>query len=273
MTTALSAARILLSKELADYWASASTSAGAAGGTTIVDTGLKAKANDWVPDEMYTLITESGHATINEERKVSSLDNSTGTLTVLAHSAQIGSGVDYELHRLFTSSDKRLALIHAAKHGYPHIFKHIRDESKVSGNWLKDGSLEIWTSSSALTHWTTTTVTIAKTTTSPYYKHGTKSCKMLTAAGRITQSITNWDDLKYLAGTKVTFTAQGHCDTATCLRIAVYDGTTTTYSSYHGGNSAWTEYDDPLEVEATIADKPTVIEFRILHDEIGRAHV
>ena len=112
MSTLLSAARIELSKQLGDYWASASDSAGAAGGTTIKDTALMAKANDWVDTEgqAFDLITESAHACEGQERLISSLDNSsgsTGTLTILAHTAQIGSGVDYEVHRLFTASEKR----------------------------------------------------------------------------------------------------------------------------------------------------------------------
>lgn len=270
MTTALSVARIELSKQLGDYWASASTSAGAAGGTTIVDTGLKAKQNAWIGKDMYDLITESAHATVDEERQISSLSNTLGTLTVLAHSAQIGSGVDYEVHRLFTASEKRIALVAAARMAFPHIHEKIWDESLVSGNWLKDGSFEIWTSSSALTHWTTTTSTIAQTSTAGLFKHGAYSCKISTAAGTVKQSISNWDDLKRLAGKTVTFSIQAHCDTASCLRISVTDGVgTQTYSSYHDGDSAWTQdnpRNDNMYVQFTIDDNPTEITFTIHHE-------
>ena len=44
MSTTLKAAMQELSKQIGDYWASTATSNGAAGGTTIVDTALKAKA-------------------------------------------------------------------------------------------------------------------------------------------------------------------------------------------------------------------------------------
>lgn len=265
MTTTLLAAEQLLSKALGDYWSSTTTSAGATDGTTLVDTELKAKAEDWITDAAYNMITSGTYD--EEERKISSLDSGVGALTVLAHGGQIATSVTYRIHRLFSASEKRRALIHAAKAGYPYIFEEIRDETKVSGNWLKDGSFEIWTSATALTHWTDDgTVILAKTTTSPYYKHGLTSCKLDTAAGYIHQDITNWDDLKHLAGKAVTFTVQGHCDTASCLRLAIYDGTTTTYSSYHDGDSAWTEHNDSLEVKATIGDNPTSIEFRIYHD-------
>jgi len=267
MTTALSACRIELSKQLKDYWASTTTGAGST--TTVVDTLLKAKQNAWIGKEMYDLITESGHDSVDEERLISSLDNSTGTLTVLAHNNTTGTSMDYEVHRLFSASDKRRALIAAARMAWPHIHEKIWDESMVSGNWLKDGSFEIWTSSSALTHYTTTTSTITKTTSSPYYKHGATSCKIDTAAGTVKQSITNWDDLKRLAGQTVTFSIQAHCDTASCLRVSINDGATQTYSSYHAGDSAWTQDDprnDSMYVQQFIDWNPTEITFTIHHE-------
>ncbi len=271
MSTTLLAAEQELSKQIGDFWASTTTSDGAAGGTTLIDSALMAKQNDWITKESYDFLTEEpvSTAAIYEERLITGLSNTAGTLTVLAHgtggTGQIASGIDYEVHRLFSPSEKRRALIAAARMAYPHIFKEIRDESLISGNWLKDGSFEIWTSSTALTNWTTTTSTIAQTSTAYYFKHGAYSCKIITAAGNIKQSVTNYDDLKRLAGKSVTFTVQGWCDTASCLRIAIYDGTTYTYSDYHDGADAWTENNDPLTVTATIKDNPSVIEFIIYH--------
>ncbi len=261
MTTTLANAQIELSKQIQDWWASTSTSAGAAGGTTIVDTALQAKQSDWIQYNAWDRITSGTYD--GEERKISSL--STSTLTTLAHTGQIASSVTYEVHRLFTASEKRLALLWAARNCYPALFKRIRDEGRVIGNWLKDGSFEIWTSSSALTYWTKSGCTLTKTSTSPYYKHGSFSGKMDTAAGYIEQSYTDWDDLKRLAGKSITLTVQGRCDTASCLRIAIVSGSTITYSDYHAGDSAWTEDDDPMEVEATIGENPTNISFRLYH--------
>jgi len=167
---------------------------------------------------------------------------------------------------LFSASEKRRALIHAAKAGYPNIFGEVDDKSKVSGNWAKDGGLQVWTSSSALTYWTTSAVTVGKNTTLPYYKHGSASAKLSTAAGYIYQDITLNGDLQKLAGKAVTFTGQGWCDTASCLRLGVlYDGTNLSYSSYHDGDSAFTEDSDPLEVQVDIDDNPTDISFRVYH--------
>lgn len=267
MTTSLNNCRILLSKEIGDYWSGTTTGAGST--TEVVDTALCAKANDWINQDSWLYVSDMTGDTYNErERKISSLDNTTGSLTVLAIGGALGTSATYEVHRLASPSDKRIALIAAAKNGFPFIHKDLWDETHVSGNWLKDGSFERWSSSSALSDWTTTTSTIAQTSTSPYYKHGTYSCAISTAAGSIAQSITNYDDLKFLAGKTVTFTIQAWCNTASCLRISVNDGTTQTYSSYHDGSDTWTEdnpRDDGLYVTQTIADHPTAITFTVHH--------
>lgn len=264
MTTSLSSARVELSKQLSDYWASASTGAGSS--TTIVDTALKAKQNAWIGKDMYDLITESSHASEDEERQISSLDNSSGTLTVLAHDNTTGTSMDYEVHRLFSASEKRGALIAAARMAWPYIHEKIWDESLVSGNWLKDGSFEIWTSSSALTHWTKSASTLVKTSTAGQFEHGAYSCKIYSGAGHIRQSVANWDDLKRLAGKSVTFTVRGWCDTASCLRISINDGVNDeTFSSWHDGDSSWTADGDPLTVTQVIDDNPTEVTFKIYH--------
>ncbi len=348
MTTTLLNCEVELSKQIGDFWASTTTSDGAAGGTTLIDTALKAKQNNWITRETYDMLTEgtasaaigtitsntlanptvvttsavhglttgdivtiagsnstpvidgirtvtvlttttftvpvnvtvAGTAgtitagTLYEERKISSLNNTPGTLTVLAHGGGIGSGIDYRVHRLFSASDKRRALISAAKRVYPSLFKEIWDESLISGNWLKDGSFERWDDTSTLTDWTDdATVILTQTSDSPYYKHGSYSCKLGTAAGYIHQDITNFDDIKHLAGKTVTFTVQGYCATASTLRISIYDGTTTTYSSYRTAEGAWTEHNDPLKVTATIQDNPTAIEFHILLDTANVAYI
>jgi hypothetical protein len=268
MSTTLENAEIELSRQLNDYWSSTTTSAGATGGTTLVDTALMAKMNDWVETgEAYDQITSGTYD--EEERYISSLDNTTGTLTVLTHGGTIASGTTYRIHRLFSASDKREALIYAARHGFPNIFQGVWNEELVSGNWLQDGSMERWTDSTTPTSWTATTLTATQTTSSPYYKHGATSCKLDTAAGTLSQSISNFDDLKFLAGKTVTFTAQGWCDTASCLRLSINDGTTQTYSSYHDGDSAWTRNNprnDSFYVQQQIAYNPTQITFTVHHE-------
>lgn len=274
MTTTLLAAEQALSKELGDYWSSTTTGAGTS--TTLVDTELKAKANDWITDEAYSFLVEepAGSAAIYDERKISSLDNTTGTLTTLAFAAAPGTGIDYEVHRLFSPSEKRRALVASARNIYPALFNEIWDESLVCGNWLKNGSVEKWTLTTTPDDWTVTTVTAAESTTSPYYKHGAGSCKLSGSSGTLAQAVTNFDDLKFLAGKTVTFTAQGWCDTADSLRLSINDGTTQTYSSYITDLSAWTQNNprnDSFYVQQTIDDNPTQITFTVHYTTGGTA--
>lgn len=263
MSTSLLNCEVLLSKRIGDYYSSTTTSAGNSSGTTIVDTNLYAYPDNWLQSQshlMWDMITSGDQD--EEERRILSKNND--TLTVLAHGGQIDSGVTYRIHRLYSPTDKKNALINACKSAFPFIHNRVEDKSLVSGNWLKDGSFEIWTDSTDLTYWTKTASTTTQTSTAYLFKHGSCSCKIDTASGNVKQSVSNWDDLKHLQGKSVTFSIQGWCDTASCLRIGINDGTTITYSDYHSGNSAWT--DAPLEVTATIQDNPTAIEFIIYHE-------
>ena len=58
------------------------------------------------------------------------------------------------------------------------------------------------------------------------------------------------------------------CDTASALRLAIYDGTDTEYSGYHDGDSAWNWKDGSttLQVTYTFPQEPTNIEFRVYLD-------
>ena len=263
MSVSLESALVELSKQIGDYWASTSTSGGSS--TTIVDTALSAKAADWITDEAYDRITSGTYD--DEERKISSLSSS--TLTTLAHGGTIATSVTYEIHRLFTATEKRRGLIYAARRIFPYCFKWVRDETLTLGNWLRDGDLEYnWTSTTAHTYWKASTSTMTQTTTLPYYRRSSTSMKIDTAAGYVYQSEAENKDLMDVSERTVTFTASGWCNTASCLRLAIYDGTTTTYSSYHAGDSEWEDYIDSNEmtVKATIAEGVDTIEFRIYHD-------
>ena len=199
MSNSILACCTALSKELGDYWESATTTGSA---SSLIDTALKVKANDWITDDTWDFIVDTDHSRFEEERKISSLDNTSGTCTlVTSHEATLGIGCEYQIHRLFPASEKRRAILAAIKMVYPALFTEIWDETLVTGNWLKDGSFERWDDANTLTDWTDDgTVILTRTTASPYYKHGVYSCKLGTAAGLIHQDVTNFDDLKHLAG-------------------------------------------------------------------------
>lgn len=271
MSTTLANCRILLSKQMGDYWASTTTSAGAADYTTIVDTALKAKADAWITDECFTLITEVDDSSEDDERKIIRLDSNAGALTTLPHTAQIATATDYEVHRLFTASEKRIALIHAAKAGYPYIFKEIKDETKTLGNWLRNACFTEWASSSYPDYWRVSTIASAVNTDALYSKRGATGCK-LTRAGTTGYLYTSEDyvyDFKGLYDKSVTFSKYVFAASANQVRLAIYDGTTTTYSDYNTQTNTLEE----LEVKATIQEYPTAIEFRTYIEVDGDVYV
>lgn len=271
MTTTLLNAEIELSKQIGDFWSSTTTGTGSSS-TNIQDTALKAKANDWIDGdrEMYIMITDSSadNSTDEEERKATALDNSTGDLTVLALSGDPGDGKTYRVHRLFTASDKRRALVYAARRAFPDIHTKVNSETLRMGNWLLNGDMQKWTTGTAAPDdWTASTLTVAKNSTAPYYILGDYSAKLNGSAGNLYQDGTLNPALLQLAGKTVTFEARAWCNTASDFRLQIYDGTTTTSSDYHDGGSAWDDEEtDTLRVEATIAEEPTEITFRLMHD-------
>ncbi|GAH33605.1 unnamed protein product, partial [marine sediment metagenome] len=117
-------------------------------------------------------------STVDEERKILSLDNDSGLLTFFAHGAQIADATAYRIHRLFTASEKRLALIDAAKSAFPHIFKQIRDENKTAEDWLRNGGQEEWASASYADYWGVSLCSATKNTTAPYYYRGSASAQL-----------------------------------------------------------------------------------------------
>jgi hypothetical protein len=259
MTTTLANCRKALARELGDFWDSSLTETGT--NKTIVDTLLTEKANDWIsdaPQEHYALITSGTY--VDAERKCSSLDVSTGILTLNSSvGGTLASAVTYEVHRLWPAAEKKRALLHACKAAFPSIHKVIRDTSKTIGNWLLNGDVEVWTVSTYPDSWLTSVITATKTTTAGKFWRGSTSVLLNTAAGYLYQSNTQNPDLMQLAGESVTFRAPVWCDTASDCRLSIYDGTTTTYSGYHSGGSV----KEDMTVTATIADEPSQVRFAI----------
>lgn len=267
MTTTLLVGEQELSKQMGDSWSSATTAAGAT--TSLVDNALEGKESAWITEESWAFLIEepSSTASIYDERKITSFNTSNKTLTTLSFSEAPGDAINYEVHRLWSPSEKRIALIYGARASFPYIHDKIWDESIVSGNWLKDGSFELWnTGGTSLTRWAKSASTIDRTSTAYYFEHGEYSCKISGGASNINQSVTYWDDLKRLAGKSVTFTVRGWSDTPSCLRISINDGVNDeTYSSYHDGDDAWTHPNAPLTVTQVIDNNPTEITFKIYH--------
>lgn len=268
MSTSLATLRQLLSAEVGDLifgsCASTTTSAGAAGGTTLIDSSLMSKPADFIRTgeggEPQTAILLTSGTYSGQVRYASGFAIATGTITVSnAFGGQVASGVTYEIHRLADPALKEDCIAKATKDAYPSLYILSDTEIHTFGDWLLDGHFEEWASSSSATYWTASGTTLERTSNTLY--GGTYAMGLKTDTGYVGQSSANNKDLLQLGGTTPHFYARVTASTASQVRLAIYDGTTTTYSSYHtgGGAAEW------LDVSATIADNPTDVAFRVYY--------
>lgn len=260
--------RQLLSKEVGDVifgsCASTTTANGASGGTTIIDSTLAALPSDWfrtgTGGEQQTAIKITSGTYIGQVRYVSSFTQSTGTVTVSsAFGGQIVSGVTYEVHRFGHPAMKDDCIERGAKDAYPYLYDYVDSTAITFGDNLIDGSFESWSDSTTPGYWTASSTTTTRT--SSYYHDSEYGMALSTTTGYVGQSSSNNPDLLMCGGATPTFYCWCKTSTASQVRLAIYDGTTTTYSDYHTGSNAW----ELLSVTATIADNPTDVAFRIYY--------
>ena len=268
MSLAGSALLTGFSRFIGDPWSSTTTSAGNAGGTTVVDTSLQRMGDDGWRD-YYVRIT-SGTCDL-QIRKVSSFTNSTGTLTVMpAFTAQIASSVTYELHR-YDPVEKFKALDDARIRAYPdlgilrfndtltsdgvstaydipstirrgplHILEEVPLPCDAEWNFLSNpygNTTTKWTASSA----TATIVSrIGGDPLIPKYDDSAMRVAVATATnGTVSQVIadmTNDITAALAAGRQLTFAAWVFCRTASRVSLKIIeDSSVTTTGTSHGG--------------------------------------
>ena len=241
MPTTLEALRQQVS-ELCGDWnslalggtASTTSGAGNAGGTTAVDSALSTEDDDHFNDDYFLLMT-SGTDDGNF-RPVSDFTGSTGTITVgRAFSAQIASGVTYELHR-YRPSDYTLALNATARRLWPRMYRRYTWEDRVVDDLLLNSSFE---TDIAAANWVSSgSPTITYNTT--LFMHG-RSINIVAggSAGSVYQDITI--NIKELLGKTIIFGMMVYATAANTVRIRVsYDGGSTfTNHDYHDANDEW----------------------------------
>ena len=265
MSTTLAGLREKLSRRMGYYLEGTTTSDGAAGGTTFINSGLADKANDYFND-WYAKITSGTYT--GQVRRISDFVQSTGTVTLyVAFGGQILSGITYELHRT-NPDDKDTLIKEALRQIYPDLYKPVIDESLISGNWLRDGDFEDWSAAAALRYYTeNSSITLAQETSIKLF--GTKSAKMTSGGANAYRGQTASDTpgLLDLGGYEVTFKAWCYCATASHARLEIYtvdkDGTAQqVQSDYHPGDSRW----HILTKTLTLNDDLRTIAFRFRGD-------
>ena len=268
-----------LSRFIGDHWGSATTSAGNAGGTTVVDTALQRMGDDGWRD--YFVRLTSGSATL-EIRKITDFTSSSGTVTVLpAFSAQVASGVTYQLHR-YDPATKFKCLDDARIRAYPDLgimrFIDTLTSDGISTAWdipstVRRGPLQVLEEDpvSVQTEWnflsnpfgnTTTDWTASSATATivtriggdwqiPKYDDQATRVAVATATnGTYSQAVadmTNDATAALVAGRQVTFAAWVFCRTASRVSLKLVDDSTTTTGTAHGG-AGW----ELLTVTATM---------------------
>ncbi len=258
MTTALSVLRGLLANELygSRFTSLATTSAGDAGGTTLVDTGLKVLPggnDDSFCNGFYVVITElvTGGPAVGEIGKVYSYTASTTTITLeSALTAQIKTGTSYELHR-YDPSDLNAAINRSVQLLHPHLYIAKRDETLIVDNLLTNGSLD--TFSTTFTGWTNIgTPTLAAETTRKVHGSGSASITASGATEGIKQNIYTTVNVREVVGNTLHVRGWNFAAVADAARIRVtFDGSTDTNGSWHGGDAEW-ENDSTQYIDVTI---------------------
>ena len=131
MATLMSEALILLGDDLDDSWIGSTSATGNANKLTLEDNDLYEKVPNWVEDGMIVYLPDGPSGSGSAETRV--VDSLSGTtLTVKsAFSVLVASGVTYEVHRLFTRTQKLVALRKSAALICPGIHAVVRDMDTV----------------------------------------------------------------------------------------------------------------------------------------------
>lgn len=123
-----------------DYTASATTSAGAADGSTLVDTSLESYGDNRLVG-WFIRITEPNNAAQYTVARVTNNVQATGTITVAPpFSIQIGANVDFELHQY--EPRKKFAAIDSARIPIADdVFRLIVDETITTDGYSSEYSI------------------------------------------------------------------------------------------------------------------------------------
>ena len=245
MATSRATLRALLGNEIygGRFTSLTTTSAGDAGGTTLVDTGAESLPNGGDDDfcvGWFIVITElvSGGPAVGESQRVTAYVASTTTFTTVAFSAQVKTGTNYELHR-YDPTDLHNALNRSVQLLYPALYIPQRNETLIVDNLLANASLD--TFSTTFTSWDNIgTPTLAAETTRKVHGSGSASIAASGATEGIEQNLFTAVNIRGVVTKTLHVRGWVFATVASAVRIRVtFDGTTYTNGSWHGGDAEW----------------------------------
>ena len=255
------------SKFIGDYVASTTTGAG--GTTSLVDTYLNRYGDDKLID-WYIRISENVNGNQYAVRRISDFVSLTGTVTLApAFAGTTASGTDYELHR-YDPAEKFTALDEARIRAFPDVCI-LRYNDTLTGDGVnsvfdipanvrrgplravEEVPLPVQTSwnfitsplSNSTTGWTSSSVTATIVTRDQtdllVPKYDSSATKVVVAAstnGTYTQTVGNMSNsitAAKAAGRRMTFAAWIYCLQSAKITLELTDDTATTTSTAHGG--------------------------------------
>lgn len=242
---------------MGDYESLTTSSAGVAGGTTLIDTDLAnlTEDNDGIQGWVF-LTSGSASGEIRRIKITSGYTASTTTITVnQAFSAQVATSVTYELHRI-NPVDKHNALNRAIESVFPDLYLPIIDTSLVIDDLLSNSDMETFASSN-FTNWTAVGSPTLSASTSRYI-HGTQAASVISqggTVGQLTQSLTvNTKEITSRTAS-LKFWVYATASDVARVRLDWDGGSTFTNSEYHDGSDEW----QLLDAVGTVPDDATQI--------------
>ena len=274
MATTRTSLRQYMSEAIGDWSGTFTTSGnGAGGGTTIVATTLADLPGGDEDDafiDQYAMVT-SGTAA-GQIRRISDYVQSSGTITVArAFSAQIASGVTFELHR-YDPSMKHASINTAGRKVFPYIYLPVYDETLVTDQLGLNMDFESTFSGGVPANWTevsSVTQTTAQETTRVF--HGSSSMSLAVAGGGSTDMSLYQDltvNIADIVGHSMVFGGFMWSTAADSGWFQIDFGTGgTTDSTKHAGDEDWQEE----WVEVSIPSDATQIRIRCMAEAEGGA--
>ena len=174
-------------------------------------------------------------------RRLGSTTYATGTGTAYVYGANLtaDSSGDKATARIsrFNPNNRKIAINRAMREIYPALYTPVEDRTLITGQYLPDGHLDDWASSTALTHWSLSNATVARTSTAGLKRGGAFSAQVTASAdsGYIYVSSNDYPHLLDLQGTWVNFKGFANPQTADDAILQIYtlqaDSTAQTLSS------------------------------------------
>ena len=221
------------------------SSSGGGSTTTLVDTSIYRYDINTLTNKWLYIVSATNTAINGSSRRISSIHDSNGTITVIgAMAASTSSGDTYYIVN-FDPQIMTDAIQQATRTLYPHLYLPTRDETIVVDNLLANWDFENWDSTGSNSAVATSWANIGTPSTndeSSRVAHGSYSMSVAAtgATEGIEQNIFTSVNINEVASKTLHARAWVWASVADVARIRVtYDGSNYDSSDYHTGDSEW----------------------------------